>query len=155
MNIKSFGIMMVTFLILSSTIINIVPKGKMENSVKFVISICFIFLLLSSAKLVELEIPKIEIKETNSTYNTIYSLTLDTTKDLLENKIQEILETNGVYLEKIKINADISNDNSINISSVTYKTYNDDNVNLIEKIIFENTGCKNIEREKDEEFIIQ
>lgn len=153
MNIKSFGITIVAFLVISSIISIITPKGSFEKTIKFVLSICFILVAITSIKSIKIDIPKINDTQTETSAETIYSATLKVTKRILENKITEALKNEGVVLEKIQINADICEDENIIIDSIVYKTNNDDKLFIIEKIIYENTGCKNIERETDEKYI--
>lgn len=155
MNIKSFGIAIVAFLVISAIISIMVPKGSIEKTIKFVLSICFIFVVVTSVKSIKLEIPQFNKSQIQTGSESIYSLTLMTTKEILQNRIIDDLKTKGVNLEKIQINADILDDKSIIIDSVVYKTNSNEQILLIEKIIYENTGCKKIERVIDEEYIFE
>ena len=150
MNIKSFGIVIVVFLIITSIISIMVPKGSIEKTIKFVISISLIFLILSSIKLIKIDTPILKYNYVEDKSEGFYSLTVNTTLELLESKIINELKLKDIILEEIKICGDILDDKSIIIDSVVYKTNCDDELPIIEKTIYENTGCKNIVREADE-----
>ena len=154
MSIKSVGVTVVAFILICSVVSMIAPKGKMENSIKLVISLGFIFVIITTIFNLKIDLPKIEYNQPSSTKSEdIYELSLKATKEILINKIKAQLANENVNLEYLEINADILQDNSIIINNIIYKTRDIENEFLIENTIKEITGCQNIMRKNDEEYI--
>ena len=156
MNIKAFGITIVAYILLTSVISMLAPKGKMENSIKFVVSLGFVFVVASNIFNLKIEMPQINYEEnTNSSETNFYDVSLDFTISILESRIKTELTNENIKLDFLQINADISQDNGIIIDSIVYDVKNSEQIILIENTIEEVTGCKNIMRKSNEEYITQ
>ena len=153
MSIKSVGITIVAFILIGALVSMIAPKGKMENSIKFILSLGFVFVIITTVFNLKIELPKLDYDKVSVSNNDIYELSLETTKNLLINKIKSRLSDKNIELQHLQINANILQDKSIIIDSVIYIAEEENNIFAIENVILEITGCKNIKRKNNEEFI--
>ena len=144
MSIKTIGIIFVSFIIFSAIVHILIPSGNMEKSIKLVLSLGFIFVIISTFGSIKFELPEIDYDYSIQVESgNIFDLSMNTSVAMIENQIKNNLIQKNITLEYIEINADISDDKRIIIDSVIYKT-NSDEKSIIEKTIYEITGCRNI-----------
>ena len=147
MNIKSFGLIITVFIVISSVASMLVPKGKMAKGVKFIIALSFISLLIVLFTKVKLDFDyKLSVDTDVSAFTDLYDKTVELTERMLEKKIVAELKAKSVELKSVEINMDILEDESIVIIDTRYSCDDTENEEIIKDTIKMITGCENIER---------
>lgn len=147
MNIKSFGLIITVFIVISSVASMLVPKGKMAKGVKFIIALSFISLLIVSFTKVKPDFDyKLSVDTDVSAFTDLYDKTVELTERMLEKKIVAELKAKSVELKSVEINMDILEDESIVIIDTRYSCDDTENEEIIKDTIKMITGCENIER---------
>lgn len=147
MNMKSFGLIITVFIVISSVASMLVPKGKMAKGVKFIIALSFISLLIVSFTNLKLDFNyKLSVDTDVSAFTDLYDKTVELTERMLEKKIVAELKAKSVELKSVEINMDILEDESIVIIDTRYSCDDTENEEIIKDTIKMITGCENIER---------
>ena len=147
MNIKSFGLIITVFIVISSVASMLVPKGKMAKGVKFIIALSFISLLIVSFTNLKFDFDyKLSVDTDVSAFTDLYDKTVELTERMLEKKIVAELKAKSVELKSVEINMDILEDESIVIIDTRYSCDDTENEEIIKDTIKMITGCENIER---------
>lgn len=150
-NVKNYLIKILLIVIISTIIYLIVPKGKTENSIKFVLTILIIYTIFSpifNIKNINLDQFINEIDVENSIDYSYLNFTYDVKKNILENEYENFLKKSN-YDSNVKIDYDVlDNKQEILHISVTVKNIDKESeknkiVNEIISLLVDNFNVKN------------
>ncbi len=154
MNFKAFGLTIVIFLVISAFVSYLTPSGSTEKTIKFILSLAFICVIISSLSKIEMNFDSIKISsqyQAAENATDIFNESLDYSEKVLAKKIENELKKNGIKIKDIMINMDISDDDSIIINNITYFYEEKSDTSKVNEIIYKITGCDKIEGTANEE----
>lgn len=151
-DIKNAGIAVSVFLILAGVLTTLIPKGNTEKVMKLCVSLSLIFMVITSFSNTNIDLTFFEFyessQETNSPSET--NEVLRVSESVLSDELSAKLKEKGYIVENLRINMDISDNDSIVINSIVYKPENSLESEKIKQELYELTLCKNIQEENHE-----
>lgn len=151
-DIKNAGIAVSVFLILAGVLTTLIPKGNTEKVMKLCVSLSLVFMVITSFSNTNIDLTFFEFyessQETNSPSET--NEVLRVSESVLSDELSAKLKEKGYIVENLRINMDISDNDSIVINSIVYKPENSLESEKIKQELYELTLCKNIQEENHE-----
>lgn len=145
--IKSVVTMICLILIITGIFSILIPKNKMEKTIKFAISLFFLAGIVIpivkgefdfSIDYKDINITDYQVQVQAKTKNTITILT----EKKLENDVKNILKNNGINYENVEMSIHILEDESIDITKFTVVLKEGENIQTTEQLIIEEVGIK-------------
>lgn len=151
-DIKNAGIAVSVFLILAGVLTTLIPKGNTEKVMKLCVSLSLVFMLISTFSNTSVDLTVFEFyessQETGSSSET--NAVLSVSESVLSEELSVKLKEKGYIVENLRINMDISDNDSIVINSIVYTPVNLLESEKIKQELYELTLCKNIQEENYE-----
>ena len=151
-DIKNAGIAVSIFLILAGVLTTLIPKGNTEKVMKLCVSLSLVFMVITSFSNTNIDLSFFEFYESSQEINSSSetNAVLRVSESVLSDELSAKLKEKGYIVENLRINMDISDNDSIVINSIVYKPENPLESEKIKQELYELTLCKNIQEENHE-----
>lgn len=151
-DIKNAGIAVSVFLILAGVLTTLIPKGNTEKVMKFCVSLSLVFMVITLFSNTNIDLTFFEFYESSQEINSSSetNAVLRVSESVLSDELSAKLKEKGYIVENLRINMDISDNDSIVINSIVYKPENSLESEKIKQELYELTLCKNIQEENHE-----
>lgn len=151
-DIKNAGIAVSVFLILAGVLTTLIPKGNTEKVMKLCVSLSLVFMVITSFSNTNIDLSFFEFYESSQEINSSSetNAVLRVSESVLSDELSAKLKEKGYIVENLRINMDISDNDSIVINSIVYKPENPLESEKIKQELYELTLCKNIQEENHE-----
>lgn len=151
-DIKNAGIAVSIFLILAGVLTTLIPKGNTEKVMKLCVSLSLVFMVITSFSNTNIDLPFFEFYESSQEINSSSetNAVLRVGESVVSEELSLRLKEKGYIVENLRINMDISDNDSIVINSIVYKPENSLESEKIKQELYELTLCKNIQEENYE-----
>lgn len=151
-DIKNAGIAVSVFLILAGVLTTLIPKGNTEKVMKLCVSLSLVFMVITSFSNTNIDLTFFEFYESSQEINSSSetNAVLRVSESVLSDELSAKLKEKGYIVENLRINMDISDNDSIVINSIVYKPENSLESEKIKQELYELTLCKNIQEENHE-----
>lgn len=151
-DIKNAGIAVSVFLILAGVLTTLIPKGNTEKVMKLCVSLSLVFMVITSFSNTNIDLTFFEFYESSQEINSSSetNAVLRVSESVLSDELSSKLKEKGYIVENLRINMDISDNDSIVINSIVYKPENSLESEKIKQELYELTLCKNIQEENHE-----
>ena len=151
-DIKNAGIAVSVFLILAGVLTSLIPKGNTEKVMKLCVSLSLVFMVITSFSNTNIDLTVFEFYESSQEINSSSetNAVLRVSESVVSEELSLRLKEKGYIVENLRINMDISDNDSIVINSIVYKPENSLESEKIKQELYELTLCKNIQEENYE-----
>lgn len=151
-DIKNAGIAVSVFLILAGVLTTLIPKGNTEKVMKLCVSLSLVFMVITSFSNTNIDLTVFEFYESSQEINSSSetNAVLRVGESVVSEELSLRLKEKGYIVENLRINMDISDNDSIVINSIVYKPENSLESEKIKQELYELTLCKNIQEENYE-----
>lgn len=151
-DIKNAGIAVSVFLILAGVLTTLIPKGNTEKVMKLCVSLSLVFMVITSFSNTNIDLTFFEFYESSQEVNSSSetNAVLRVGESVVSEELSLRLKEKGYIVENLRINMDISDNDSIVINSIVYKPENSLESEKIKQELYELTLCKNIQEENYE-----
>ena len=151
-DIKNAGIAVSVFLILAGVLTTLIPKGNTEKVMKLCVSLSLVFMVITSFSNTNIDLTFFEFYESSQEINSSSetNAVLRVGESVVSEELSLRLKEKGYIVENLRINMDISDNDSIVINSIVYKPENSLESEKIKQELYELRLCKNIQEENYE-----